>query len=280
MNANMSRPARVGSKPGELPPTNLFDFVFSNPFKRGSSVFQDAPSPRTKDHHIPLVRTEKLLYSDSTTGESLSWQRTRQDALAIAAGLQSLGLSNDHVPSPECSPVVLLYLPNCLTFPPTLFGTLAAGLTATMANPNLTSVELAYILKNARPSVVVTTIACFPKLQSALSTLETDAAKQSSIFLTDPMHYMRLTPPRPGAQSLHQLLASSPLRNAVSMTGSTYASRAAVILWSSGTSGMSKGVLLTVCFPKQRRADSITNTRVAPCSSKHRHCPLAHQSEF
>lgn len=276
----MSRIARVGSKPDEPQPTNLFDFVFSNPFKQGSPVLQQASSAIARDHHIPTLRADKPLYSDTITGEQLSWQRTRQDALTIAAGLQSLGLSYDHVPSSECSPVVLLYLPNCLAFPVALFGILAAGLTATMANPNLTAVELAYILKSARPSVVVTTIDGFLRLQSALSSLKIDAAKQVSVFLTDPAHYTRPTPSRPGTQSFSSLLASPPLRNAVLMHGPAYATRAAVILWSSGTSGTSKGVLLTVRSPGHQLAARTTNAQAAPRSSKHHHRPLARQPEL
>lgn len=280
MEADISRLAHVGSKPDEPQPTNLFDFVFSNPFRQGSSILKQAPSPRAKDHHIPPLRTEKPLYSDAITGEQMSWQRTRQDALAIAAGLQSLSLPHDHVPSSECSPVVLLHLPNCLAFPVALFGVLAAGLTVTMANPNLTAIELAYILKSAQASAVVTTMDGFPKLQSALSSLETDAAKQVSVFLTDPTHYTRPTSSRPGTQPFSSLLAPPPLHNVVSMNDSAYANRAAVILWSSGTSGTSKGVLLTVRSPRYQLAARTTNAQAAPRFSKHHHRPLAHQPEL
>jgi len=185
--------------------------------------------------------------------------------LRIAAGLHALGLQPAPTASlfadghtPIISPVVLLHLPNSLAFAPLLFGVLASGLTVTMANPGLTSGELAWILKSAEPQVVVTTPEGLQVLNAAIGESESPKVKANlinkhRIYIVDPSHdeyglpsaHTKTTGQDQHSQDWKALLASKPLKAPVQFKSGEYQKRTAVILWSSGTSGKSKGVVLS-----------------------------------
>ena len=158
---------------------------------------------------------------------------------------------------PIVSPVVLVHLPNCLPYAPILYGVFASGLTVTLANPALTSSELAWVLKNAQPQAVITTPSGWHVLAQAIKENEKagipcSIPKTSSrIFVVDPAHddygtnaHTTSTLPA-GAQDWKTLLHNAPLDAPVQFAPEECRRRAAVILWSSGTSGRSKGVILS-----------------------------------
>lgn len=162
------------------------------------------------------------------------------------------------------SPVVLAHLPNSLQFPVLAFGTLAAGLTYTAINPVLTAGEVAHILNLSKPSVIITTPSGLPVFQQAFELL--DAALQSqlayptkgNVFIVDPDQddygassgvLNQATAYTVGSwkvQNWKVLLPAQPVPFAPPQyVGSEASLRAAVIFWSSGTSGKSKGVILS-----------------------------------
>jgi 4-coumarate--CoA ligase len=185
--------------------------------------------------------------------------------LRIAAGLHALGLHPAPAPTlssgghdPIISPVALLHLPNSLAFAPLLFGVLASGLTLTMANPALTSGELAWILKSAEPQVVVTTPEGLQILNAAINESESPKVKANlinkhRIYIVDPSHdeyglpsaHTKPTGQDQRSQDWKTLLAPKPLKAPVQFNSTEYQKRTAIILWSSGTSGKSKGVVLS-----------------------------------
>lgn len=183
-----------------------------------------------------------------------------KDALAFGAGLLRLGLDPKNIvklpPTPTCpagpevAPVVLIQLPNILPFAPVFFGTLAAGMTATLVSPALTSAEIAWILQNARPRAIITASACLPAMKDALAQQQ-DAAFFSAvpIFTVDAAAdtYPAPQPTSAPSSDWRSLLAPSPvkLNTTTVFDPATAPARTAVILWSSGTSGRSKGVLLS-----------------------------------
>lgn len=190
--------------------------------------------------------------------------RTQQDALKIAAGLHALGLkpaASTNSSSAIVSPTILIHLPNCLAFAPLLFGVFASGLTATMANPALTSGELAWILQNSEPQAVITTPEGWPVLKKAIA--ESDSQKVESalmnngdrIFIVDPANddygltNVAVASARArtyaGTRDWRALLGRQALKKPVSFPSDEYTRRTAAILWSSGTSGKSKGVVLS-----------------------------------
>ncbi|KAK4124752.1 acetyl-CoA synthetase-like protein [Parathielavia appendiculata] len=253
--------AYAGSPAGHMPVKSTFDFTFSQPFQTAC----DFVPP---EHALPRIEPERPIFVDNKTDRTLTFGQISKDALALASGLLSLGLDPNNTiklpptpscpPGPEIAPVVLIQLPNCLPFAPVFFGTLASGMTATLVSPALTSDEIAWILQNARPRVIITATACLPAMKSALAK-QPDTSYFSSIPVftvdtaADTYPSAQASPP-PAPSDWRSLLSASPshkLTHAATTTSSpifppsTAPSRTAVILWSSGTSGRSKGVLLS-----------------------------------
>lgn len=148
---------------------------------------------------------------------------------------------------------MLIQLPNCLPYAPILYGVFASGMTATLASPALTSDEIAWILQNARPRVIITATASLPAMREAIAK-QSDAAffANTPVYTVDVAADIYPTPQTPpcGAADWRSLLvspAASPIKlnTATVFDPETAAARTAVILWSSGTSGRSKGVLLS-----------------------------------
>lgn len=249
--------AYSGSPPGRYPQSNVFDFVFGSPFKAVS----DHVPPSQK---LPPIEESRSIFVDNKTDRALTLGQLKKDALTVAANLRGLGLDPNliHVlPStptcqrPEVAPVVVIQLPNCLAFAPVLHGVFASGLTASLVSPALTASELSWVLQNARPKVIVTAKACLGAMHEALKS-QTDRAFFSSVpvFTVDVANDQYPAPSGLGAKPASAtqekdwsaLLATPPAPVEPYHLDATSASnRTAVILWSSGTSGRSKGVLLS-----------------------------------
>ncbi|KAG9259122.1 uncharacterized protein F5Z01DRAFT_614670 [Emericellopsis atlantica] len=242
-------------------PASVFDWLFSSPFATESS-FTPAQNriANVEDERPQLVSLPppnwQFSLSDIENDRTLTRRQLRRDALRLAAGLQSLHqLDADNVhalpPTPRCAapqvaPIVLVQLPNCLPFATTVLGVLAAGLTTTLVSPSLTDKELAWVLQSSRPRIIITATGCLQAMQSALDQQNDQAfARSVPVYPVnvgqDP--YPAL-PTQPSSQDWTRLLAKTP-------TGIKQprqfdpAARAAIILWSSGTSGRSKGVMLS-----------------------------------
>ncbi|KAL2183621.1 acetyl-CoA synthetase-like protein [Thermothelomyces heterothallicus CBS 203.75] len=244
--------AYAGSPAGNMPVTDVFSFAFSQPFQRASDFV-----PR--EHALPPIEEQRPIFVDNKSDRALTFGQISQDALAVAVGLRRLGLDpNDIVklpPTPSCpagpeiAPVVLIQLPNCLPFAPILFGTLASGMTATLVSPALTAAEIAWILQNARPRAIITATACLAAMKEALS-----KQAEASFFSTVPIFtvdtaadtYPEARPTPPPPSDWRALLSPKPPSvYSPTFPASSAPARTAVILWSSGTSGRSKGVLLS-----------------------------------
>ncbi|KAI3391127.1 hypothetical protein diail_7924 [Diaporthe ilicicola] len=246
-----SQPIFVDNNNGEeyrrLPkrPRSTYNAALLEPFKRDTKA----------DRH--------------SADRTLTLGRVRDDALTVAANLRALGLDPAEVvalpPTPTCArpelaPVVLIQLPNCLAFASVLFGTFASGLTASLASPALTATELGWILENARPRAIVTAKACLGAMREALES-QKDAAffGKVPVFTVDVANDSYLSGTAAAAAAVKPSSALSPLeqdwsallRTPVSpgksyqLSASSAPNRTAVILWSSGTSGRSKGVLIS-----------------------------------
>ncbi|GAB1312493.1 hypothetical protein MFIFM68171_02703 [Madurella fahalii] len=261
-----NRPAAYsGSPPGNMPLQNAFAFVFSQPFQTAS----DFTPP---GHVVPSIEAARPIFVDNKSDRQLTFGQISKDALAVAVGLVRLGLNPQEItklpPTPSCpqgpeiAPIVLIQLPNCLPFAPIILGTFASGLTATLVSPALTSDEIAWILQNARPRVIITAKACLSAMREALHKQD-DSAFFSSIPIftvdaaADTYPEPQLQPPAQDWKSLLNPSSSSSRSSSSSSSRpikidtstifppTSATCRTAVILWSSGTSGRSKGVLLS-----------------------------------
>ncbi|KAL8278886.1 hypothetical protein RQP46_008757 [Phenoliferia psychrophenolica] len=272
---NVSFPAHV--KPGPLPTSSgsLFDFVFSNPFAKGSEIVKDGPKAQ-RDHVLPgPIPVNRPIFVDGKTGSSISWKKLKQDALTVAGSLvhgplklQPLPLSaSDHKVNRGAivSPVVLLHLPNSIQWSVLGFGVLASGLTLTGVNPILTPTEVSHILSKSLPGAIVSTPSGLSVIQAAYALLE--PAEQSTlayptrrnVFVVDldvdeyGANEESLGRPKEWrvggweVQDWKALLPATPIAFEVPKYEGPNEDdlRAAVIFWSSGTSGKSKGVVLT-----------------------------------
>ena len=127
-----------------------------------------------------------------------------------------------------------------------MLGTLAAGLTATLVSPSLTSAEIAWVLQNARPKVIITAKACLPAMQEAIKLQEDHAFFDAVALYTVDVAGDRYPSAVQDLSSQDwKHLLHCPVKKISRPNNFDAKRRTAIILWSSGTSGRSKGVLLS-----------------------------------
>ena len=131
-------------------------------------------------------------------------------------------------------------------------GGFAAGMTVTLVSPALSSTEVGWILQNAPPRVIITAKACLPTLKEALASQKNSALyAKISIFTVNvgadlyPEPSPKSGLDQPGTYDWTELLFSGGTAPKAKFEAAAAETRTAVILWSSGTSGRSKGVLLS-----------------------------------
>lgn len=159
--------------------------------------------------------------------------------------------------------MILLHLPNCLAQPVLKLGIWTAGLTATAINSALKPAEIAYILNGCKPAAIVT-LAGESGLDIVLEALDlvedkelAEKYRSGHLFTVDLgaddyglslPKTAHLTSKSSQTRDWKWLLdtesddAAFPVYDAAHKENER---RAALILWSSGTSGKSKGVILS-----------------------------------
>ena len=243
--------ALVGAPTKPLSPINAFDFTFSQPFTQGSDVLTNASTRQQRDHSIPSIPPSKPIFVDAASGAKITWHGVHDYATKVALGLRNL-LSAETGPYESVSSVVLVHLPNSIQFTPIVLGIFGAGFTASLANPILTSTELQHIISLARPAAIITTKEGWFTIKAALKAIEdrslaTKLTTQGRIFTHDPYSTSSaVAVGYEGTRPFDQLLA--PVAKdfeATKLTEHSYRKHTALILWSSGTTGKSKGVRLS-----------------------------------
>lgn len=170
-----------------------------------------------------------LALVDADTGSALTFAALRSSALTAAAALSARA-------GVRPGDVVLLLAPNCVLYPVCFLAVTALGAVATTANPLYTAREIAKQAADARAGLIITVSDLLPKvaeLRLPVILLDGDAAASVTV------------PSGSGANvTLYSDLVDGVQETEYRRPPSKQSDTAA-LLYSSGTTGESKGVVLT-----------------------------------
>ncbi|MEU9130454.1 4-coumarate--CoA ligase family protein [Kitasatospora sp. NPDC048540] len=162
---------------------------------------------------------------DGITGRSVSYAELDAATRRTAAGLAEAGVRKGDV--------VALYSPNTIAYPVAFFGATRAGATVTTVSSMTTAQELAGQLRDSRARWIITVSPFLPVAAEAAAALAAEGRPIAEIFVCDTA---------PGHRSLTDLAATTAPEPQVAIDP---AEDVAVLPYSSGTTGLPKGVMLT-----------------------------------
>ncbi|KAF5189593.1 4-coumarate--CoA ligase-like [Thalictrum thalictroides] len=164
---------------------------------------------------------------DSTSGFSLSYSNLHQMVYSLGSGLHEFGISKKDV--------VLILLPNTIFFPVVFLGVLSSGAIASTMNPLSSVIELKKQIVECNVNLVFTESDNVDKIESlniGVRVIKVPQVSNLGEFKSE----------SPQFDSFRKLVSNSPgsaSRPVINQQDT------AAILYSSGTSGVSKGVLLS-----------------------------------
>uniref|UniRef100_A0A6P3ZLT8 4-coumarate--CoA ligase-like 7 isoform X1 n=1 Tax=Ziziphus jujuba TaxID=326968 RepID=A0A6P3ZLT8_ZIZJJ len=162
---------------------------------------------------------------DADSNETLSFAQFKSMVIKVSHGLLHLGIKKNDV--------VLIFAPNSIQFPICFLGTVAIGAIATTSNPLYTVSELSKQVKDSNPKLVVTVPELFEKVKDFNLPVVLLGSKDSSrVALSSKI------------LNFHDLVSLSGSASEFPMVNVKQTDTAA-LLYSSGTTGASKGVILT-----------------------------------
>ncbi|PKS04927.1 hypothetical protein jhhlp_008293 [Lomentospora prolificans] len=248
-----------GNNPKNFPEHNIFEFLTSDPFKKECDFVPAAHTLAPIEPSRPIFVDHKSVNPSRPhphprpTQERLARPCRRTPVPRPQPQRRPRPSRDVYLPPPRGRPRRPDTSPQLLSFPTLALGTFASGLTATLVSPALTSEEISWILQNARPKVIITSTGSLKAMKDAIA-----AQKDTTYFSKVPVFTVDVaneTYPLPAAKSsspssterdwTELLTLGKPLARAVNYSSEIARNRTAVILWSSGTSGRSKGVLLS-----------------------------------
>lgn len=170
---------------------------------------------------------EKPALVDANSGRTLAFSQLKSQVSKVSHGLMhQLGVREKDV--------VLIFSPNSVEFPLCFFGIVAIGAVATTANPSYTVSELSKQVKDCSPKLIVTVPMLLDKVKGF----------NLPVLLLGPEHAnFERNKSRTGITFFRDLVRNSGSLNLDSV--SIKQSDEAALLYSSGTTGISKGVVLT-----------------------------------
>lgn len=168
----------------------------------------------------------KPALTDADSSETLSFSQLKLMVIKVAHGLLHLGIKKNDV--------VLIFAPNSIQFPICFLGIIAIGAIATTSNPLYTVSELSKQVKDCNPKLVITVPELWEKVKAFNLPTVILGPKASSSQIESSSRIV----------GFHDLVESSgPVSDFPSVN--VKQTDTAALLYSSGTTGMSKGVILT-----------------------------------
>ncbi|KAI9194019.1 hypothetical protein LWI28_002367 [Acer negundo] len=171
-----------------------------------------------------------LIEADSSA--SLTYSQFRSTLIKVSHGFRHLGIRKNDV--------VLIFSPNSIQFPLCFLGVIALGAIATTANPVYTVNELSKQVKDSNPKLVVTIPELWDKVKDfnlPVVILGSKEKQQSSSVLTSNSMKSKVV-------HFHDLVELSGNVSEFPEVAIKQSDTAA-LLYSSGTTGVSKGVILS-----------------------------------
>lgn len=176
----------------------------------------------------PLVECpDRVAIADADTTQSLSFRALQSAIRTTAVALSSrLGVGK--------SDVVLIFAPNSILFPVCFLAVVSIGAVATTVNPVYTVRELVKQAQDSKAKVVITVPELWPKVEAL--NLPTVIINNTANAPVSPSRKSRITDYADLISGISETDFKPPL---------IHQSDTAALLYSSGTTGVSKGVILT-----------------------------------
>ena len=210
--------------------------LFSNLMPPIKSIFADADIPKTSIFDFVLPKEQQqnhtTAFIDSADDETLSIAELRRDAVRLACGLRrhcSIGRNSR----------VLVITPNSLAFPVIFFGISAAGATVSLANPAYGHLELSHQIKDISADLILAHPTKIDLCQRILREMgySKEEINKRIVSTTESSHGSHI--------SYTQLLSDDAVHDIPEKFDGNSAHSVAVVCYSSGTTGASKGVMTT-----------------------------------
>ncbi|KAG0749672.1 hypothetical protein G6F16_004848 [Rhizopus arrhizus] len=177
------------------------------------------------NEHNQTKDLKKPLYTDGETGKSLTWHQIKETSDLLASGWkENVGLTRGDT--------VAVFAPNQLDHAILYFSLLAADCTISPGNPAYTETEFEHQIKNCKATTLVTIPALLPILLKIWDRL---GHPRSRVFL---FGHQTLE----GCRPFYSIQGTKPISRTVQ---ENRADDVAFICYSSGTTGLAKGVMLT-----------------------------------
>ncbi|ORX66060.1 acetyl-CoA synthetase-like protein [Linderina pennispora] len=210
----------------DIPATDLPTFFFGRLGANADFARENEPRPLLVD-------------GDVDDGDSLTLAELESLTTRLASGLY-------HTVGVRPGDVVAIISPNTIYYPAAVLATLMVGATCTLVNPAYTAREVAYQLVDSSASAVVAAADFLPIVQAALD--DDVQGNLSRISLTNNVLVIGKTPVVVGSTSVpsvFDVLSDSEYPRVLLTTEQEAKGTTALLCYSSGTTGLPKGVMLS-----------------------------------